>query len=212
MHRKIGFVVVGLVALPLLFGCVVAKSGESQASSSQSQTSVSTPSAETAQKMTQGTEQETTRATTPDPAPDVSEKLPYKGMPASVIDQTWLGPADEVGEELDGGACKGGVPYYWHARNGTGDLVFIAYVKDDEVISVAKLNLSKNYWGDGSSVLGNDLPDLDASGETVNGGTSSGAAKPGPDGWDDAEDYANANSSSFDSWDEAHDFWLEEMS
>lgn len=216
MRKKIGFVAVGLVVFPLLFGCVGSTSGETRASFSQPQPNTSAPSGESSQKTFQKTSQEpaqkTTQVSAPEPTLDVSGKLPYKGMPSSYIDQTWLGPADEVGDELDAGACKGSVPYSWHARNGTGDLVFTAYVKDGEVISVAKSNLSKNYWGDGSSRFGSDLPDLDASGETVKGNSSTGAAKPDPDGWDDAEDYANANSSSFNTWDEAYEYWLEEMS
>ncbi len=36
-------------------------------------------------------------------------------------------------------------------------------------------------------------------------------APPDPDGWDDPEDYANANSSYFNNYDEAYDYWLEEM-
>ncbi len=36
-------------------------------------------------------------------------------------------------------------------------------------------------------------------------------ASPDPDGWDDPEDYANANSSYFNNYDEAYDYWLEEM-
>ncbi|MDO4848251.1 MAG: hypothetical protein Q4B45_00560 [Coriobacteriia bacterium] len=141
-----------------------------------------------------------------EPALDVSDKLPYKGMPAEYIDQTWLGPADEMGDRISGGKYSGGAPYYWCARNGTDDLVFAAYVKDGEVAGVAKFNLGKNYWDGGS-----EYPDLEASGEAADKHGSAQAAKPDPDGWDDAEDYANANSSYFKSWEEAHDYWLEEM-
>lgn len=76
---------------------------------------------------------------------------------------------------------------------------------------VAKCNLGKNYWGDGTGVLSSELPDLDASGEAMGRDGSSSSAKPDPDGWDDAEDYADANSSSFKTWDEAYEYWLEEI-
>lgn len=147
-----------------------------------------------------------------DAALDVIDRLPYKGMPAEYIDQTWLGAADEVGEQVTGGKLKGSTPYYWNARNGTDDRVFAAYVKNGEVIGVAKYNMGKNYWGDGSSVVSSDLPDLEASGESVGKNGSASTSKPDPDGWDDAEDYADANSSQFKSWDEAYEYWLEEMS
>lgn len=65
---------------------------------------------------------------------DMSDRLPYKGMLAEYIDQTWLGPADEAGEPLTSGKFKGGVPYYWRARNGTDDLVFTAYENNGEVV------------------------------------------------------------------------------
>ena len=146
-------------------------------------------------------------------AVDVRNRLAYVGMPADYIDVTWLGPADEVGEKVTSGKYAGATPYRWRAKNGTNDLVFSAYVKDDEVVMVAKCNTGKNYWGSsgGSSALSRELPDLFASGETVNEKTSQ-SAKPDPDGWDDPDDYAAANESAFDSYDAAFDYWLEEMS
>lgn len=140
--------------------------------------------------------------------PDVSNCLPYVGMPAELIDATGIGTADEVGEKLALGKFAGAVPHYWRAKNGTGDLVFSAYVKDGEVVSVAKYNTGKNYWG--VSATSSGLPDLYASGEAVEKITSQ-SAKPDPDGWDDPEDYANDNAGAFDSYDAAYDYWLEEM-
>ncbi len=144
---------------------------------------------------------------------DVRSKLAYVGMPADYIDVTWLGPADEVGEKVTSGKYAGATPYRWRAKNGSNDLVFSAYVKDGEVVMVAKCNTGKNYWGssDGSSALSRELPDLFASGETVKEKTSQ-SAKPDPDSWDDPDDYAAANESAFDSYDAAFDYWLEEMS
>ena len=82
-----------------------------------------------------------------EPLPDVSGKLPYIGMPAELIDETWLGPVDEVDDAVEGtGLLAGSVPHRWRARNGTGDLVFSAYVRDGEVLKVVKENLGKDYW------------------------------------------------------------------
>lgn len=146
-------------------------------------------------------------------AVDVRSRLAYVGMPADYIDVTWLGPADEVGEKVTSGKYAGATPYRWRAKNGTNDLVFSAYVKDDEVVMVFKSNTGKNYWGssDGSSALSRELPDLFASGEAVKEKTSQ-SAKPDPDAWDDPDDYAAANESAFDNYDAAFDYWLEEMS
>ncbi len=206
----------GLAATLVLGGCA-ARGASSDVSPSPSSSQTQHDSDSTADKgasadpVSSSKTTGTSDAGDEDAALDVSGRLPYKGMPAEHIYQTWLGPADEVGEQITGGKLKGSTPYYWNARNGTDDRVFAAYVKNGEVIGVTKFNLGKNYWGDGSSVVSSDLPDLEASGESVGKNGSSSTAKPDPDGWDDAEDYANANSSRFTSWDEAYEFWLEEM-
>ena len=145
-----------------------------------------------------------------EPLPDVSGKLPYIGMPAELIDATWLGPADEVADAVEGtGLLAGSVPYRWRAENGTDDLVFSAYVRDGEVLKVVKENLGKNYWKQPGSAVAHDFPDLGGTGGQVGGSTS--PRVPDPEDYDDAEDYANAAASAFGSWDAAHDHWLEEM-
>ena len=201
----------GLAAMLALGGCA-SRGSEHDVSASSSSSQAQRDSGSSADKnssVAQGPTS-TTSATSgrgdADATLDVSDKLPYKGMPAEYIDETWLGPADEMGDQISSGKYSGGTPYYWRARNGTDDLVFAAYVKNGEVAGVAKFNLGKNYWNDES-----EHPDLEASGEAVDKHGSDQSAKPDPDGWDDAEDYANANSSYFNSWEEAHDYWLEEM-
>ena len=145
-----------------------------------------------------------------EPLPDVSGKLPYIGMPAELIDATWLGPVDEVADAVEGtGLLAGSVPHRWRARNGTGDLVFSAYVRDGEVLKVVKENLGKDYWKQPGSAVTRDFPGLEGEGEQVGGGAS--PRVPDPEDYDDAEDYANAAASAFGSWDAAHDHWLEEM-
>lgn len=145
-----------------------------------------------------------------EPLPDVSGKLPYIGMPAELIDATWLGPADEVADAVEGtGLLAGSVPYRWRAENGTGDLVFTAYVRDGEVLKVVKENLGKDYWKQPGSAVTRDFPDLGGEGGQVGGGAS--PRVPDPEDYDNAEDYANAAASAFGSWDAAHDHWLEEM-
>lgn len=145
-----------------------------------------------------------------EPLPDVRGKLPYIGMPAELIDATWLGPADEVADAVEGtGLLAGSVPHRWRARNGTDDLVFTAYVRDGEVLKVVKENLCKDYWKQPGSAVARDFPDLGGTGGQVGGSTS--PRVPDPEDYDDAEDYADAAASAFGSWDAAHDHWLEEM-
>lgn len=145
-----------------------------------------------------------------EPLPDVSGKLPYIGMPAELIDATWLGPADEVADAVEGtGLLAGSVPYRWRAENGTDDLVFTAYVRDGEVLKVVKENLGKDYWKQPGSAVTRDFPDLGGEGGQVGGGAS--PRVPDPEDYDDAEDYANAAAGAFGSRDAAHDHWLEEM-
>ncbi len=215
---KVEFIVLslGLAASISLAGCAhpVSASKSTAPSSSTESSSVDSDgsvSASATSVDSDGHTEATSGEQTGEDMLDVSGKLPYKGMPAAYINQTWLGPADEIGERVSGGKLDGATPYYWRARNGTGDLVFIAHVNNDEVVDVSKMNTGKNYWGDGSSRFGRGLPDLEASGESVDKKSSQPSEKPDPDGWDDAEDYADANSGSFRSWDEAYDYWLEEM-
>ena len=145
-----------------------------------------------------------------EPLPDVSGELPYIGMPAELIDATWLGPVDEVADAVEGtGLLAGSIPHRWRARNGTGDLVFSAYVRDGEVLKVVKENLGKDYWKQPGSAVTRDFPDLGGEGGQVGGGAS--PRVPDPEDYDDAEDYADAAAGAFGSWDAAHDHWLEEM-
>ena len=145
-----------------------------------------------------------------EPLPDVSGKLPYIGMPAEFIDATWLGPADEVADAVEGtGLLAGSIPHRWRAENGTDVLVFTAYVRDGEVLKVVKENLGKDYWKQPGSAVTRDFPDFGGEGGQVGGSAS--PRVPDPEDYDDAEDYANAAASAFGSWDAAHDHWLEEM-
>ena len=134
-----------------------------------------------------------------EPLPDVSDELPYISMPAELIDATWLGQADEVADAVEGtGLLAESVPHRWRARNGTGDLVFTAYVRDGEVLKVVKENLGKDYWKQPGSAVSRDFPDLGGEGGQVGGGASPHV--PDPEDYDDAKDYANAAAGAFGSW------------
>lgn len=147
--------------------------------------------------------------------PDVSQVLPYKGMDASLIDATWLGPHDGQDDETTAGQAKGATPIWWNARNGSGDRIFTAYVRNGEVVRVTRDNQGKNYW----RIVGNtgqrDLPDLWATGELVP--SRAEEEPPDPDGWDNADDYAEANHGYFlahgagNPYDDAFEYWLENM-
>lgn len=104
-------------------------------------------------------------------AESVAELLPYIGLPESLIDKTWLGAPDRVGEVIDGGKFKDGTPYYWNAKNGSGDLLFDAIAVDGVVVNVSKYNLGKNYWCDAAGTM-RVLPDRTASGARVDGGAT----------------------------------------
>lgn len=102
-------------------------------------------------------------------AESVAELLPYIGLPESLIDKTWLGAPDRVGEVIDGGKFKDGMPYYWNAQNGSGDLLFDVIAVDGVVVNVSKYNLAKNYWCDAAGTM-RVLLDRTASGARVDGG------------------------------------------
>lgn len=155
---------------------------------------------------------------------DISEGLPFKGMDASLLDQTWLGAHDEEGERIQGGLYDGGVSYRWLARNGTGDCVFSATVLDGVVAQVNKENLSKDYWANPGSVMPKELPDREAAGKAVVTSSPSPVPEEAPDGaedpldYDDPEDYADANERAFasagaeDAWQAAYEYWCRNAS
>ena len=155
---------------------------------------------------------------------DISEGLPFKGMDASLLDQTWLGAHDEESEPIKGGLFDGGVSYRWLARNGTDDRVFSAIALDGVVAQVTKENLSKDYWANPGSVMPKELPDREAAGKAVIASSSSPDPEEAPDGaedpldYDDPEDYADANERAFElqsaegGWQAAYDYWCRNAS
>lgn len=145
-------------------------------------------------------------------AESVAELLPYIGLPESLIDKTWLGVPDRVGEVIDGGKFKDGTPYYWNAQNGSGDLLFDAIVVDGVVVNVSKYNLAKNYWYDAAGTM-RVLPDRTASGAWADNGTTQFVPNEDPSDYDSPDEYADAAEDEFaahgssNSWQEAFDYW-----
>lgn len=145
-------------------------------------------------------------------AENVAKRLPYIGLPESLIDKTWLGVPDRVGEVIDGGKFKGGTPYYWNAQNGSGDLLFDAIVVDGVVVNVNKYNLAKNYWCDATGMM-RTLPDRAASGARVDGGPRQFLPQEDPSDYDSPDEYADAAEDEFaargssNPWQEAFDSW-----
>lgn len=139
-------------------------------------------------------------------------RLPTLGMDAAYLDQTELGVHDEVGPVISGnGQYAGGTPYYWLSKNGKGDRVFEAIVRDGTVIKVIKWNATLNYWSDGG-IVAMDFPDLYASGEKV----EVKAAEPtlySPLDYDSPEAFADDNQAYFtyqgsaDGWADAYAYW-----
>lgn len=150
--------------------------------------------------------------TTPDGVP-LSESLPYVDMPEEAIDATWLGPHDVMDPViLDGGLLEGSVPYRWCAENGSGDVVFTAYVRNGRVIKVNKDNSHTTYWRNQGEQTTFDLPDLHASGEHVEVEPLEGNM-PDPLDYTNGEQYADAAEEWFrrhgseDPWNDALDYW-----
>lgn len=145
-------------------------------------------------------------------AKSVAELLPYIGLPESLIDKTWLGAPDRVGEVIDGGKFKDGTPYYWNAQNGSGDLLFDAIAVDGVVVNVSKYNLAKNYWCDAAGTM-RVLPDRTASGARVDGGATQFVPNEDPSDYDSPDEYTDAAEDEFadhgssNSWQEAFDYW-----
>ena len=147
----------------------------------------------------------------PDGKP-IAEGLPFKDMDEGLIDQTWLGMHDKVGDPIEGGLFDGGVTYTWLAQNGTGDAVFSAIVVDGRVVKVDKCNMGCNYWAVPGKILSRELPDRTASGAWVD----TGATTPQPEDptdYDSPEEYADNNEGVFaangasDPWQSAYDYW-----
>lgn len=145
-------------------------------------------------------------------AENVAECLPYIGLPESLIDGTWLGVPDRVGEVIDSGKFKGGTPYYWNAQNGSGDLLFDAIVVDGVVVNVSKYNLAKNYWCDATGMM-RTLPDRAASGAQVDGGPTQFVPQEDPSDYDSPDEYGEAAEDEFaahgssNPWQDAFDYW-----
>lgn len=95
----------------------------------------------------------------------LSKKLPYIGLSAKYIDETWLGKHDEYdGKPIEGGQKEGAVTYTWTSDNGKNDPIFKAYVRDGKVIAVLRDNLYTDYWpGD----IACKYPNLKATGRST---------------------------------------------
>lgn len=147
--------------------------------------------------------------------PDVSQQLPYKGMPAELIDATWLGVHEGEGDVITSGQKQGATSVWWCARNGSGDRVFTVYLRDGVVIAVSKDNQGKNYWKQPGSILLRDFPDLKATGELAPSEPT--FDPPDPDLCDDPDDYASMSEDYFAQWGagdpygDAYDYWLDTM-
>lgn len=147
--------------------------------------------------------------------PDVSQQLPYKGMPAELIDATWLGVHEGEGDAISSGQKQGAIPVWWYARNGSGDRVFTAYLRNGAVIAVSKDNQGKNYWKLPDSIMLREFPDLEGTGEPVPSRPT--FDPPDPDLCDDPDDYASMSEDYFAQWgagdpyEDAYEYWLDAM-
>lgn len=141
---------------------------------------------------------------------DLGEKLPYVGLSSVWIADTWLGEPDEIDTvPISGGTKEGAITYKWKAKNGTDDVVFSAYVRDDAVIAVNRGYSATDYWPDLW-----DMPDLYASGTPRETETyTPEPTPPDPADYDDPEDYADDTSDWFekhgydDPWGAAEEYW-----
>ena len=147
-------------------------------------------------------------------AESVAKRLPYIGMPKTLIDKTWLGAPDKVDKALDSGKWQGGTPYYWCAKNGSDDYVFSAIVMDDSVVQVDKYNMGTDYWLDPKSKAELVMPNRKASGMQIDY-SDAFAVQTDPFDYDSPEEYADnaqkefAASGSSDPWQDAYTYWEE---
>lgn len=149
---------------------------------------------------------------------DLSDSLPYTGMSADLIDETYLGAHDDEGDIVEGGSKEGSFPYYWLAYNGE-DRIFTAYVDIDtnRVVGTFRNNTDKDYWYDESSGEVLDLPNLDGEGERAEDDEDVPLRLESPSKYDDPGDFADANEDYFeaqgydDPWDEAYTYWNDKM-
>lgn len=143
------------------------------------------------------------------PTPEeLSDRLPYIGLPADLVDSTWLGPHSSESEPVESGMLEGATPYHWVAHDGTQ--IFAAYIRDGKVIKVAKFYVGTDYWNaaDGSDL---DKPNLDGTGTQIDNRLPPQLVD--PEDFDNAEDYADNAADYFeyygakDPWMAAVDFW-----
>lgn len=142
----------------------------------------------------------------------VSQSLPWVDMDASLIDATWLGAHDELGEAATDSWREGATPYYWDAQNGTGDHVYVAFVRDGRLVSMERLNIDKNYWAVENSLEQRDLPNRMASGDVVPAPKTE-SELPDPLDYDDPDEYAEDAMAYFEelgepkAYEAAVDYW-----
>lgn len=202
-----------LAALALLLaGCSAADTTDASADSAAATTTGSTKEPATTQSS--DTQAATSTAATDQTTQeeDVSHQLPYEGMSGGLIDKTWLGPHDDTDKMVQGGQLKGSIPYQWRAQNGTGDMVFTAYVRDGIVIKVSKFNMNTTYWIDASGHA-RSLPDRSASGASTSSSGSVWTPTEDPSDYSSPDEYADNAEDEFaahgcsNPWDEAYAYW-----
>lgn len=139
-------------------------------------------------------------------------RLPRVGLSVEYIDATELGEHDDESEVIDSGKFKGGVSYYWRAKNGTNDIVYSAIVVGGKVVDVSKWKTGFDYWYQEGSSLPGEFPNLYAAGKERTSSTS-GIMLYDPSDYDDPEDFADDNEAYFaaqgieDAWDYAYSYW-----
>ena len=179
----------------------LASESADEASTSETPSTQNSPSAET---------ESTSNAVVIQPRPEnLSSLLPYRGLSEQWIDDTWLGRHDAY----DPNPCneyrrEGTTRYFWTARNGTGDVVFTAYMRDGVVVDTRRDNGWTDYWPDIDG-----YPDLYASGRQNLPETRSAYPDEDPTDYLSPDDYADNAADWFadqgynDPWAAAYEYW-----
>lgn len=139
-------------------------------------------------------------------------RVPRVGLSVQYIDATEIGAHDDVSETIDGGKFKGGVTYYWRAKNGTNDIVYSAIVVSGKVAQVSKWKTAFDYWYQEGSTLTSEVPNLYAAGQKITD-TTQAPTLYDPSDYDSPEDFADDNEAYFAAqgkespWDYAYSYW-----
>lgn len=172
-----------VVLAAALAGCAVqsaeSKSDPAPAASKEEPTSEVEPAPRETAESAEAQREDAAQPAEEQPPSDLSDRMPYAGMPEAWIDATYMGPHEAVD------ASGATTTYKWYSRNGKHDLIYAAYCKGGAVDHVAQMLTATDYWPG----IVCEKPDFYAEGVPESPVVDE---KPDPADYDDEDDYASA--------------------